>query len=367
MAMAPKIQAEFLLSATELGLLFGAYYWGQTLGALPAGALTDRLGVRLALVLSLLLLAVGGLLLALSGGLLWAAAGTAVMGLGYSVTNPATAKGVLNWVPSGRRATAMGMKQTGVPLGGVLAAGNGVLVTWFDWRILMGAVALTGVVGALAMGALGREPGGNRQEVRSLRVPRSLLLLAKDRNVAAIFTSAVPWSMGHANFITFLTLFMRDAVRTSQPVAGLILALAQGASALGRIAWGHLSDTMLGGARKPLLVHLCGAASVFFIALGAIPPGWVVPFLLLAVALGLTVSSYQALQQALTVEAVRPELAASAMGLKVLGSSLGGMIGPPLFGLVLDRTGGFACSWGLTGLMTATGTLLLALWLTEGR
>lgn len=45
--------------------------------------------------------------------------GMYLMGSGYSFTNPSTAKGVFDWFPQRRRATAMGAKQTGVPIGGL--------------------------------------------------------------------------------------------------------------------------------------------------------------------------------------------------------------------------------------------------------
>ena len=123
MAMAPVIQADLGLSVTQVGLLVTGYYAAQTVGAVPAGAFSDRVGVGYALVISQLLLIAGTLIFNQAPGFTLAIAGTVVMGFGYSIVNPATAKGVLEWFPIRRRATAMGVKQTGVRIGGVLAAG----------------------------------------------------------------------------------------------------------------------------------------------------------------------------------------------------------------------------------------------------
>lgn len=144
MAMAPVIQGDLNLSVTQVGLLITGYYGAQTLGAVPAGALSDRVGVGFALAIAQLLLITGTLIFNQASSFTLAITGTVVMGFGYSIVNPATAKGVLEWFSIRRRATAMGVKQTGVPIGGVLAAGNGALVAVVSWNaILYGIVAIT--------------------------------------------------------------------------------------------------------------------------------------------------------------------------------------------------------------------------------
>lgn len=109
----------FLLEALDLGraqvgLFLPAVYLGGVLMALPAGWLTDRLGVRLTLGGGLLV--IGALVLTAAfarslGALLGA---LAVAGSGFSVLNPSTGKAVVEWFPPRRRGVAMGIKQTGL-------------------------------------------------------------------------------------------------------------------------------------------------------------------------------------------------------------------------------------------------------------
>ena len=61
MAMAPVIQSDLGLSVTEVGLLVSGYYLAQTIGAVPAGGLVDRIGVGRALLTSHVLLIAGAL------------------------------------------------------------------------------------------------------------------------------------------------------------------------------------------------------------------------------------------------------------------------------------------------------------------
>ncbi|NCF83056.1 MAG: MFS transporter, partial [Proteobacteria bacterium] len=141
MAMAPVIQQDLGLSVTQVGLLVSGYYMAQTIGAVPAGGLADRIGVGSALLVAHGLLIAGALIFSQANAFAGAVAGTIVMGFGYSIVNPSTAKGILTLFSARRRATAMGVKQTGVPIGGVLAAANGALVTLFSWQSIFVAMA----------------------------------------------------------------------------------------------------------------------------------------------------------------------------------------------------------------------------------
>ena len=50
-----------------------------------------------------------------------------------------------------------------------------------------------------------------------------------------------------------------------------------------------------------------------------------------------------------------------------MGTYVGGVIGPPLFGAVVGLTGKFANGWLLTAALVLAGTLLLGVWLKERR
>lgn len=367
MAMAPVIQRDLSLSVTQVGLLVTAYYGAQTVGAFPAGGLVDRLGVGWSLVLAQVILIAGAISLSQANDFAAAFGSCAIMGLGYSLTNPASARGVLEWFPPERRATAMGIKQTGVSIGGVLAAGNGALVTLLSWQSILWIIAGVTAASALLSLRLAERPswraGGSFRSVIA-----HLSEVVRDRNLGLLFAAGGFYNMGQMNFFAYLTLFMREAAQASQPVAGLSLAIAQAASAVGRIGWGVVSDTVFRGKRKTLVVGLCGTAVILLAAMAAVGLWWGVAVgIALALALGLTIASFASLMQTLAVEAVAPRLAGSAMGYSLVGTALGGMVGPPLFGAVVDLTGNFANGWLLTAGLVLAGTLLLGFRFRERR
>ena len=82
--LAPTLSAEFALSASDLGLLAGAYFIGFASLQLPLGSALDRLGARLVLLTLLSLAVLGCALFALAEGFAALTAARALIGMGVS-------------------------------------------------------------------------------------------------------------------------------------------------------------------------------------------------------------------------------------------------------------------------------------------
>jgi ACS family hexuronate transporter-like MFS transporter len=358
--MAPVIKADLSLSFAQFGLLVTAYSIGQITGSLPAGHLADRVGVGWALVLAHALLIVGAVMLTQATGLWLGFAAMVVTGWGYSVVNPATAKGVFETFPPARRGTAMGIKQTGVPLGGVISASLGAFARPGAWHwITVTVAAITLVGGAICL--LIVEKPRPRPATASRSRFGTLGEVAKDFNFGRFVLSNMLHNLGQQNFFSYLTLFLREAAQTSQEFAGLCYGIAQAASVVGRLGWGTISDFLFKGRRKKLTVAIGASAAVLLATMAAIEPR---AGMILAVALsgllGLTIASYAPLMQTMAVEAVAPRLAGSATGYTLVGTYVGSISGPPLFGWVVDVTGLFDSGWYLCAGLVAIGVVVLA-------
>ena len=120
--LAPFLLESMALSRVQVGLFLPAVYLGGVLMALPAGILTDRLGVRATLGLGQVIIGVMVMLATFTWSLPTFLGCLVVAGFGFSVLNPSTGKAVIEWFPPRRRGFAMGIKQTGLTLGGLIAA-----------------------------------------------------------------------------------------------------------------------------------------------------------------------------------------------------------------------------------------------------
>lgn len=358
--MAPVIKEDLSLSFAQFGLVVTAYSIGQITGSLPAGNLADRVGVGWALVAAHVLLIAGALMLTQTTGLWLAFASMVVTGWGYSIVNPATAKGVFESFPPSRRGTAMGIKQTGVPLGGVIAATLGAFATGGAWHWITVVVAALTVAGGAACLLIVEKPKPRVKAVSRSRFG-TLGEVAKDFNFGRFVLSNMMFNVGQNNFFAYLTLFVREAAQVSQELAGACYGIAQTASVVGRLGWGAISDFLFKGRRKRLTVAIGASAAVFLATMAAIEPraGMTVA-VALSVLLGLTIASYAPLMQTMAVEGVQPRLVGSATGYNLVGTYIGSIAGPPLFGWVVDITGMFDSGWYMCAALVGVGVLMLA-------
>ena len=346
-ALSPSIEESLGLGHAGFGLMISAYYGAMLVLALPAGWLVDRFGLRAMLLIAHVLLASGLLVLARARGLPTGALGLMLCGGGYAFINPATARAVLMWFPRRARATAMGVKQTGVPAGGVVAA----LIAatgQADWRALATGMAAVTIIAGAGYLALRVAPQPALSTVRFgdvralLRLPRLALF-----NVASALYAA-----GQATFFAYLVLFARDAMAAPLALASLCLAIAHVASATGRVCWGVISDRLVSNGRIVCLVAIGLLATVGVVLLLGLPAFGTATLVSTAALIGFTLGGYAGLIQAAAVEAVEPHRAGAAIGYNMLLISFGLVLGPAAFGIGVESIG-YAAAW------TAMAALLL--------
>lgn len=359
--LAPFLVADFDITRGQLGLLVTTTYLGSVLIFVLAGSLSDRFGVRFLFLLGLI---VAGVALGIGAGMpafTWLLLPMLVFGIGNGFALPPTTRAIVEWFPSRHRSLAMGIKQTGVALAGVVC-GLAVppMAQAFGWR---GALLVLGVVtvggGGLAW-VVYRDrprpaisgPATPRPGVRAVLVNRSLLYLC-----------GVTWlySGVQLSIINFLVLFLRERVGLSLLEAGALLSLTQVGGVSGRIAWGLISDAFFGGRRRPpmaLIAVIAATCSLLLSFVGPETPGialW--PLLFLA---GFSAIGWNGVNMTFVAEIAGRDASATAAGLNLTASCVGVMMFPPLFGFLVDVTGSYTYSFQAGAVASILALLLLA-------
>ena len=214
LALAPVISREFELSATQFGFFVTCYYGAQAFWSLPSGGLTDRYGVARVLIVSHVVMASSAIALALAPNYLSCLTAMFLMGVGYAMTNPSTSRGVLDWFPPGQRGLAMGIKQVGVPIGGIIAAGNGAIAEWYNWHSIMLFVALLIFLNGLLTANLLRFENKN-SPFRAANAYKGILQVIKDKNVNIFVWSNGFLNFGQTNFFSFLAINLEVALKVA--------------------------------------------------------------------------------------------------------------------------------------------------------
>jgi MFS family permease len=366
--LAPFYQDDLGLSRAQVGLFFSAFYLAMTGFSFGAGWLADRLGVCKTTLQGHLSLGICTAAAALAPSFPWAFACFFLAGLGYSFLNPASSKGVMGWFPHDERATAMGAKQTGVPAGGVVAAMLAPqLVLIMGWR---GALVALGVINfffGFLFAALWRDPseenaGGFYRRISSAETRAPL----KIWSFLPISCATAVYLVGQMSLITYIPLYLKDAMGFSAYWASQALALTQAGAMIGRIGWGIASDKLFGGRRKIVLL-IIGFLSAFLIAALSLLTRESSFFFLLSILFlsGICLVGYQGVSYALIGELAGKERTGAALGMMITINAACATLGTPLFGYLVDRTGSYAIAWQALAAALSFGIIGLAALLKE--
>jgi predicted MFS family arabinose efflux permease len=361
-AIASLIRADLGLTLTQAGSFLSIYYVGPTVMSLFAGVLADRWGTAKTLVLGQAIIAVGLLAVTAAPSYSVLLALMAVAGVGYGTLNPASTTAAMSWFPPRQRATVVGIKQVGLPFGGMLGAAIlPALALRLGWRGAVLAAALAIAVCAVLSALVYRDPPDAAPPARKPGERGAIALVLTNRDLWLVAVATLAFAGMQTVWMAFLALYLQGVVGLSLLAASRYLAIAQGGGVVGRIVFGLLSDRVFGGRRRvTLAIAGCGSA-LCSVALAYTGPttggGWLG---LLALLFGFVGIGWNGVQHTLMAELAGPRTAGTAVGLGLAISSFGVTIGPPIFGWCVTLAGGFRGPWlGLAAVMLA-GLVLLA-------
>lgn len=368
--LAPFYKDELELSRAQVGLFFSAFYLAMTGASFGSGWLADRFGVRATTALGHAVVGVCIGAAALAWSFEIAFASFFLAGLGYSFLNPASTIGVMSWFRSDERATAMGVKQTGVPGGGVLAAILAPsLVLLIGWRGALGALGIVNFAFGFLFARLWREPREAASAGRS-QLPEAAQS-APSLNVWALLPISCATGMyliGQIVLLTYVPLYLRDVMDYSPHWASQALALTQAGAMVGRVGWGLVSDRLFGGRRKIVLIVI-GWLAIVLLATLSFMDRYSSSFLLLPVLFlaGVSLVGYQGVSYALIGEIAGKARTGVGLGMMITVNAAATTVGTPIFGYIVDRTGSYELAWQALAAAVALGVAGVTLLLKEPR
>jgi sugar phosphate permease len=272
----------------------------------------------------------------------------------------------MEWFPRAQRATAVGIRQTGAPLGGALGAAILPFIALASgWRAGV-ATAGAAVCAMLAICALGyRRPRRSALGLDGTSPPASPSAASPARSarwLMALLAGATGlFSCVQISWTSYLPLYLHDALGYSVKGAGALLAQGNIGGIAGTILLGLVSDRLFAGRRKPVLIGSAAIAAALLAAQsqGAALPGWVL--LALVLVLGGLAIGWDGVHFALVGELAPRGRTGLILGVGHLGSTAGAVIGPPLFGAVLGATGSFGTAWLFAAALALANAAALSL------
>ncbi len=355
----PVLMQAFNVQAGEAGLLMSVYAASGLLLAIPAGFIFQRLGYRPTSLIAGGSIVLGAVLGALSPSVWALTASRVIEGIGTSFMAVLAPAVISMWFAANRRGVAMGIWANWVPLGSITTLILAPYLTQaLGWRAVwwFGAgYAL--VVTVLCLLFVGPPPAANgaasgEAEAAPPPGPAATGRLLRNRNLWLISLAFALFCAAFAAGISFLPTYLNEVYNVPLPQGSAWTSLARVTAILAAPLAGGLSDRigsrkipymlgfLLSGLTLPLVLFVTGNALIGLI-------------LVQGVVTSLAPSN---IFSAAVETAGDERLGGLAMGVVMVGQNAGMLVGPLLFGLLVETAGGWPLAFGglaLLGLLAA--------------
>lgn len=338
-ALSVSIQSESGLTSGSFGLALGVYFAAAALTSTRLGRVAERIGPASAQRRSALLAACALGAVAV-GGRSWStlAGPLAVAGIASALANPAANAALAGGVARNRQGLVFGLKQTSVPLATLLGgAAIPALALTVGWRwayvgaavVALGAVALPAASSPVARG----EPEEHRRVVSP-----------------GLVALSVGGGLGAGTAVALGGFVVESSVASgmTEAAAGVLLMAGSVGALAARVILGWVADARMHRPLRAVAISMAvGAVGYTALAFGgerlrtvgvliAFIAGW----------------GWNGLFH-LAVVLDHPAAPAAATGVTQTGFFIGAALGPPWFGLVVERSS-FRVAWiGLAVLVLA--------------
>ena len=139
------LEGKIGFTTVEYGYMTGAFQLAYAISFLAAGRLTDRLGIRKAFAIAIVLWSIAAMGPGVATSVLTFVIAMFVLGIGEAANFPACIKTVAEWFPKRERALATGLFNSGANIGNmVVPAIVPIAIAFFSWR---GAFVVGGCMG----------------------------------------------------------------------------------------------------------------------------------------------------------------------------------------------------------------------------
>lgn len=360
-AMAPEVARALGVSTSQAGLYIAVAYAAALVSSLAAGSAVQRWGaIRVSQIC--LLLCAAGLALGVAGWLPAVALGAVLIGLGYGPITPASSHLLARTTRPAQMSLVFSVKQTGVPVGGMLAGAivpaAAVATSWRGALLVSALICMACAVWAQFLRSALDEDRRSDQPLALGHLSTPVRLVLSHPALTTLAMCSFAFSITQLSLTTYLVTYLHTTFAYTLVAAGGLLAACQLGGVVGRIAWGYVADRWLGARGTLLLLAglMAGCALVAAWVPGTIPP-WVLMAVL--VLFGGSAIGWNGVYLAEVARQAPSGKAGVATGGTLAFTYLGVVLGPPLFGLLADATGSYRA--GFAFLVLPAGFAALAL------
>lgn len=358
--LAPVASKSFGLGAHFVGYQVSTIYVSAAGISLISGTLVRRWGA-VGVSQCALILCIVGILGLSAGNLAILVLGSLFIGAGYGLTNPAASHLLFRLTPPKHRNLFFSLKQTSVPLGGILA---GLmlppLTALGGWRFALLACAGLACAVALILNLYRKRLDFDREPEKALKknVKYDLKMIYRRKSLLRLSIMAFCYSATQLSLMSFAVSMLVEDLTKTLVIAGTVASLMQGFGAVGRIAWGVVADRLASGLSVLIGIGCLSIASSLLMT--QMDKQWPLTAIVFVLCIfGLCSIGWNGVFLAEVARMSKPEEVSSMTGIALFFTFSGVVVGPTLFSLAYNILGSYTSTFGVIAVFPALGTLAL--------
>ncbi|SFD04347.1 Sugar phosphate permease [Bacillus sp. 491mf] len=351
------------LSQFQTGLLVSAVNIGPIFSMLFFGNLMDRYGERWI---------VGGGSILLGASILFAYPVTnytylfvilLFVGIWYGTAQPGGSKAIVKWFPPEHRGLAMGIRQTGIPIGGALASST---LPFFFYKYGLPSVILVQAIVAISGGLLFilfyREERSSIQKTETVSFLTKLKKIQRNDSLYPIFLIGITMMSLQMVLVSHLMSYLTNEVHTNLHHAGILLSVVLLGGMFGRILLAWASDNIFKGNRVIPLQITIGITVLLLLCTSYVMT--YMTFWLLIIfcfCLGFFAIGWFSLFIVFVSEKSDPQFIGLTVSFALTLNQFAIVLAPALFGILVDYLHSYTAPFSILALLIALSGIWLSI------
>ncbi|PFJ17685.1 MFS transporter [Bacillus cereus] len=355
------------LSQFQTGLIVSAVNIGPIFSMLIFGSLMDKHGERWIVGLGSILLGLNMLIAISINEYLYLLIVLAFVGVWYGTAQPGGSSAIINWFPKNKnRGLAMGIRQTGIPLGGALAS---TVLPFFFYNYGLSSVkliqAVVAIIGGIIFLIFYKDHGMNAHRQQNYSFFEKINKIKKKSSLYPVFFIGISMISLQLIILAHLMSYLINTLNISLSISGTLLSVALIGGAIGRILLAWISDNLFNGDRsKPLQLTILLTVITLIILVYVLNylPLWGI--YILCFVLGFLGVGWYSLFIVLMSEKANQDFIGLTVSFGLTLNQLFIVLAPSIFGLLVDYFNGYKTPFFLLIVFISIGGIWLNI--TEG-
>ncbi|AZV44343.1 MFS transporter [Peribacillus asahii] len=359
--LATFYQKEYSLSQFETGLIVSAVNIGPIFSMLVFGNLMDRYGERWIVGMGSIFLGLSVLSANATNQYLILLVILTFVGIWYGTAQPGGSSAIIKWFPNKNRGLAMGVRQTGIPIGGALAS---AALPFFFYKYGLPSAIITQAVVAILGGVifliLYRDYKTNISGRETYRFVDKIKKIKNNAKLYPVFLIGITMMSLQMIIVAHLMSYLTNAINISLNLAGFFLSTALIGGMVGRIALAWISDYFFKGNRvNPLFITIVLTVIMLLNLVYSLDylPTWGMSILCFVI--GFFAIGWYSLFIVLVSERANPSFIGLTVSFALTLNQFFIVLAPSLFGLLVDFFHGYQVPFIILSVFISIGGIWL--------